>query len=352
MPADYREIFPAHTVDRPNNMGLVRYVLSFAVLYDHFRLLSGWDSAPSLGISSYHAVGAFFALSGFLVFKSFLNSRGTGDYLRRRARRILPPYLTVVVFMALFCSVVSSLPPAEYFMSPDFWKYLGANVTFMNFLHPTLPGVFTDCVRPAVNGSLWTIKEEWALYLSVPVTAWAIWRFRWRPLAVVMALYGVSIIYRVYFDWLYQSTGRGIYEILSRQFVGQLMYFYSGVAIYFVYDRFRQRRLTLFLLSVAAVVCGRFIPGYSYVVEPMAIASLTLLASLCVPCVDFLRDRYNLAYEIYLFHFPVIQLAAHWHLAGHIGHAGTLAAVIAVTVIGAASAYRAIGRRFMVRAGG
>ena len=352
MSSRYSEIFPAHTVDRSNNMGLVRYVLAFAVLYDHYRLLAGWEAAPSAGLSSYHAVGAFFALSGFLVFRSFLGSRDTGDYVRRRARRILPPYLTVVLFMALFCSLVSVLPPAEYFTSSGFWKYLGANLTFMNFLHPTLPGVFEDCVRPAVNGSLWTIKEEWALYLSVPAAAWCVWRFRWRPAAMALTLYGVSIVYRVYFDWLYADTGKEIYAIMSRQFVGQLMYFYSGVLIYLVYDRFRRHRRAVFLLAAGAVVCGGYIPGYSYVVEPMAIASLTLLASLCVRPVDPLRGHYNLAYEIYLFHFPLIQLAAHWRLPEYMGQAGAMAAVVAVTVLCSYAAYRAIGKRFLVRRSG
>ena len=352
MPLGYSEIFPAHTVDRPNNMGLVRYVLSLVVLYDHFRLLSGWESASSLGMSSYHAVGAFFALSGFLVFRSYLNSRSLGDYMERRARRILPPYFTVVLFMALFCCTVSTLTPGEYFTSSGFWKYLGANLTFLNFLHPTLPGVFEEAIRPAINGSLWTIKEEWALYISVPIVAWAVWKSRWRPVATAVVLYVLSIIYRIIFDRLYESTGKEIYEILSRQFVGQLMYFYSGVIIYFLYDRFRKYWIWIGAVAAVALLSGRFIAEYSYFIEPMAIASVTLLMSLCVPPVDFLRRHYNLSYEIYLFHFPIIQLACHWHLPERISHMGAMAATVIVTVLSSWICYRLIEKRFIVRSVG
>lgn len=346
MPLRYSEIFPAHTVDRPNNMGLVRYVLSLVVLYDHFRLLSGWESAPSLGMSSYHAVGAFFALSGFLVFRSYLNSKSLGDYMERRARRILPPYLTVVLFMALFCCTVSTLTPGEYFTSSGFWKYLGANLTFLNFLHPTLPGVFGDAIRPAVNGSLWTIKEEWALYLSVPIVAWIIWKTRCRPLVAIGIIYVLSIAYRYYFDWLYDQTGKEIYEILSRQFVGQLMYFYSGVAVYFVYDEFKKYKAYLAVAVPLVLISGHYIPAYSYVLEPVAITLMTLLTSLCVPSMDFLKRYYNISYEIYLFHFPIIQLIVHWRMSDVIGQGGSFVASILFTVLFSIASYRLIGHRF------
>lgn len=79
--------------------------------------------------------------------------------------------MLIVVACAAGLVFASDLTPAQYFTDSGLIKYLAANLSFLNFLHPTLPGVFQgqEFVNPAVNGSLWTMKIEWALYLSVPL---------------------------------------------------------------------------------------------------------------------------------------------------------------------------------------
>ncbi len=64
------------------------------------------------------------------------------EFFCKRARRILPLYYLAVIGFALACVFYSELPPARYFASADFWKYLFWNAIFLNFMHPMLPGVF------------------------------------------------------------------------------------------------------------------------------------------------------------------------------------------------------------------
>ena len=85
-----------------NNLDIVRYYLSFAVLFAHFAELTG--TTNYFPTSSYTAVGGFFMLSGFLVFYSHLRSKSLAQYFRRRAQRILPPYVAIVLLCAL-CGV-------------------------------------------------------------------------------------------------------------------------------------------------------------------------------------------------------------------------------------------------------
>ena len=74
-----------------NNLDIVRYYLSFAVLFAHFAELTG--TTNYFPTSSYTAVGGFFMLSGFLVFYSYLRNKTLKQYFLRRAQRILPPYV-------------------------------------------------------------------------------------------------------------------------------------------------------------------------------------------------------------------------------------------------------------------
>ena len=80
-----------HSVSHRNNMNVVRYYLSFCVLLAHFSSLTG-NYIPWLQRGTVD-VGCFFAISGFLMFLSFQKRPTLRGYLKRRARRILPPYV-------------------------------------------------------------------------------------------------------------------------------------------------------------------------------------------------------------------------------------------------------------------
>ncbi len=301
-------------LSRSNNMGAVRYYLALAVVVAHFSTVMGVDIPwPT---SSYNAVGGFFALSGFLVYGSYLRAGSLHAYVARRARRILPPYLFIVLLCAFLLAALSSLSPAEYFSSPQWWRYLLANLTFMNFLGPDLPGVFTDHVSTAVNGSLWTIKVEWMLYLSVPLVALLIRRLRRPALLTFAAIYIFSMLYRLGFLYLYETHGSEIWNILSRQVFGQLMYFYTGVAIYFRLAAFMRYRWQLLAAALLLTLLGDYIPCYDYTLGPIAVSILVLWFSLAGTGASRLSSFFqrfnidNISYDIYLVHLPVIQVVA------------------------------------------
>ncbi len=122
-----------------NNMDAIRYVLAFAVVVEHFNYLCGADIPFPIPAST--GVGGFFALSGFLIYRNFEKRPGLRHYIAARARRILPPYLFIVLLCAFLLAAVSSLPAARYFTDPQWWRYLVSNALFLNFLEPSLPGV-------------------------------------------------------------------------------------------------------------------------------------------------------------------------------------------------------------------
>lgn len=274
-------------------------------------------------------------------------------YVVSRARRILPAYFSVVIISALALSVLSSLEMREYFTDSGFWKYLVSNLCFMNFLEPSLPGVFQNFKVTAVNGSLWTMKVEWALYLSVPLVVWLIARLKCRPVKMFLTIYVVSVVWRIIFSNLYDSTGNEIYNILSRQFMGQLMFFYSGVIIYFYYDFFIRHALVIALSSIVILYMPQFfctdIPYSRFLLEPIAMSSLVLVVSMSGRWGGWESRFNNISYNIYLVHFPVIQSAVCLGFVQKMGVPGCFTVCLVAIVVVSWLINFCIERRFKVK---
>lgn len=292
-----------------NNLDIVRYYLSFAVLFAHFAELTG--TTNYFPTSSYTAVGGFFMLSGFLVFFSYLRSKSLKQYFLRRAQRILPPYVAIVLLCAVGGVLLTNVSVGEYFTSSQFWQYLGANLTFANFLQPSLPGVFEGQVYESVNGSLWTMKVEILLYISIPLAAWLMMRCS-RVWALVL-IYVLSYIYKVWMGHMYVESGEMIYRIMQRQVGGQLLFFYSGVAILMYFDYFQRHIRWLFPAALAVGIASKWVNWFD-AIEPLCIAIVIIGFAYNCRWFVWMRKYDNIAYDIYLFHYPVIQLVVYWGL--------------------------------------
>jgi peptidoglycan/LPS O-acetylase OafA/YrhL len=309
-----------------NNLDIVRYYLSFAVLFAHFAELTG--TVNYFPTSSYTAVGGFFMLSGFLVFFSYLRSKSLLQYFKRRAQRIMPPYVAIVLLCAVCGVLLTNMPASEYFTSPQFWQYLGANLTFANFLQPSLPGVFEGQVYESVNGSLWTMKVEILLYISIPLAAWLMMRCS-RVWALVL-IYVLSYIYKVWMGHMYIESGEIIYRIMQRQVGGQLLFFYSGVAILMYFDYFQRHIRWLFPLALAVGIASKWIDWFD-AIEPLCIAVVIIGFAYNCRWFVWMRKYDNIAYDIYLFHYPIIQLVVYWGLPERNIYLA-LAVVVAMTI--------------------
>ena len=161
-----------------NNFDLLRFLFAVTVFLVHSYVLSGANSLSILTklLSSELAVQCFFIVSGFLIFMSYEKTAHNGRFFVKRARRIYPAYFSVVLICALIGSVLTTYSFSEYWSFPTL-KYIVANLFFLNFLAPNLPGLFEGNTLQAVNGALWTLKIEVMFYLLVPLAVMAFRRF-------------------------------------------------------------------------------------------------------------------------------------------------------------------------------
>lgn len=332
-------------IDRRNNMGLVRYFLALAVVVHHFNAIFGTGYIWPL--SAYHAVGGFFALSGFLIYGSYMRSSSLKRYFEKRARKILPPYFFIVLACALLLYFTVDTCTGNDYFSWQWLKYVGANCVFLNFLCPTLPGVFADNAVPAVNASLWTMKIEWLLYASLPLAVWIVVKARWKMTWTAAVVILFSCCYRLWFRHLYEVTGNEVFLILSRQVFGQLSYFYCGILIYLNYERFIRYRWAVATVGVALIVGKDLIPFYAYFVEPLVLSVLVVWFSMVGKWGRWGGTDDNVSYEIYLFHWPVIQVLWQYREAIGLPDWGMLMLALTATAALACGCWFSFGKRIL-----
>jgi peptidoglycan/LPS O-acetylase OafA/YrhL len=290
---------------RHNNFDLLRFGFAFTVFLVHAHALTGQAELALLSqwLSSELAVQSFFVVSGFLIFKSFEDSSSTGSYFGKRLRRIYPAYCSVIVGSAVLGVVMSTLPWQAYF-GPGFLKYIAANLVFLNFLAPDLPGLFGQNTLTAVNGALWTLKIEVMFYLLVPVMVGAMRRYGY--LFVLALLYILSLAYFEITGLLaLRSSSAGMFLELQRQLPGQLTYFVAGALGYYYLAVFSRYGWQLAAMAALAFALRAWLPWVW--IGPLALASLVVGAACLLPCLGNFGKYGDFSYGIYILHFPLLQ---------------------------------------------
>ncbi len=289
---------------KKNNFDLLRLLFAATVCFVHADELSGYTEIGWISqvLSSEVAVKAFFVVSGFLIFMSYERSSSIPNYFIKRIRRIYPAYVTVVIAAAFLLVLVSRFDYREYF-SVDWFKYLAVNLVFLNFLQPTLPGVFEANYFTAVNGALWTLKIEVLFYLSVPVFGWLFKKISrtW----VLLGGYVLSIVYVLICNVLAVRTGNAMYAELGRQLPGQLSYFLGGAFLYYHLPFFEKYAAYFLGVGVLVLVVDAFQP--LILLEPFALAAVVIFFGLFFYVGEFSKNG-DFSYGVYILHFPILQI--------------------------------------------
>jgi peptidoglycan/LPS O-acetylase OafA/YrhL len=288
-----------------NNFDLLRFLFAFSVFLVHSYVLSGAESLSILSklLSSEIAVKCFFVVSGFLIFMSYENSSNTARFFLKRVRRIYPAYFSIVLICAVLGCAFSSYSWSEYWSLPVL-KYIVANLVFLNFLHPNLPGIFESNTLQAVNGALWTLKIEVMFYLFVPLAVMAFRKF--GRITVIITLYLASVLYSAIIMELVRRTGVDSYMELQRQLPGQLTFFLAGAICYYYFQYLAKYGFWLLVFALVAFILQVWLPWVA--IEPIALAIVVVYFACILPCIGNFGKYGDFSYGIYIVHFPILQL--------------------------------------------
>jgi peptidoglycan/LPS O-acetylase OafA/YrhL len=124
------------------------------------------------------AVAVFIVLSGYCLMLPAARAgghltRGVGDYLTRRARRILPPYYATVFVSLLLLKVVPELSVRSGTIWDESFPAFEAGpiATHLLLVHNLFPAWVYK-----INGPLWSVATEWQIYFFFPLLLLPLWR--------------------------------------------------------------------------------------------------------------------------------------------------------------------------------
>lgn len=269
---------------RDNNLNLIRVLAAAAVIVSHSYALVGLPE-PLAGTLGYTlgelAVKVFFAVSGYLIYKSW--SRSTFPrYLQARMMRLFPALLCVSLAMLLAIGPILTGAP-DYWSNPVTWQFLPRSLLLPSQT-PDLPGLFVGSPVPRTNGPLWTLHFEFAWYLIVAILG-AIGAYRFLP-AWVLLFAAVYVLAPNFYTWF------GLPFV-----VGMIMAHYDH----------RPRGLVAILL-IEIAFAGYYV-GFGVELSTIALSYLTLWAGLKVtPAIQQYNRLGDYSYGIYIYGWPVQQV--------------------------------------------
>lgn len=162
---------------RDNNFDVVRLAAASMVLVSHAFVVAG-AREPRVGHWPLGTLGVevFFAISGFLVARSWASQPHLRAFAVKRGLRIVPALAVTVVLTAFVLGpLVSTEGTGAYLGSAATVTYPIDNVAAVvsggsvHKISQTLPGVFASNPDTVVNRSLWTLPIEVQAYMAIAV---------------------------------------------------------------------------------------------------------------------------------------------------------------------------------------
>lgn len=140
------------------------------------------NEGAGLIIALFPGVPIFFAISGYLIAESYHRSERLQSFALKRFKRIFPPMWGALAITALSIAILHPIDLRTFLL------WLGAQATIGQNWHP-------DSLRSygvgVVNGPLWSVCVEIALYIAIPV--FAILRTKWLIAISVMSFAALYI---------------------------------------------------------------------------------------------------------------------------------------------------------------
>lgn len=287
----------------------MRITAAALVIISHSFPILGYPEEPVYAHTQYltlggFSVGVFFSISGYLLCKSWFNSSSITDYLKKRALRIFPALIVIVLLTAFILGpLISGSTAGEYFTHKDTWRYLG-NITLVVQAF-VLPGVFSENPIIAVNGSLWTLRYEFLCYLMLPIAIILAGKLNKAPVIAIIS--GATLFLAVDAAYFFDIRSTLILPDMKMHEAFRFIFFFFAGA-YLALNKSLVTRLGAVSAILIIIALAVNIKTLTYLVlTPLIPITVIWLGEKSTPLLRQAGKYGDFSYGLYLYGMPVQQ---------------------------------------------
>jgi peptidoglycan/LPS O-acetylase OafA/YrhL len=304
------------TKHHDNNFGVLRLLLAYAVIISHApQMIDGtFKREPLVALGANITLGTlavdgFFIISGYLIASSYLSSNSLSAFLKSRIARIYPGFIAASLICIFIVAPLSGAALAR--LSGHDWIVSLAKLLFL--VQPDVPGAFHGIPIPALNGSMWTIRNEFRCYLLVALLgASGLLRNRRAILGLTVLLFAAAIA--IFYlrpviapGW----THKFVFAVIGDPSVAFILsaVFMGGVCFRAFREQIKFNGVMAAMLAIVwliALLTSPLIEAITGVIGPYLILWLALAFKSTI--LQNINNRYDFSYGTYLYAWPIASL--------------------------------------------
>lgn len=305
-------------MNKNNNFDFLRFLFAIFVVISHCYQLSGgsetsqWIYQNTNGQIVLARIGldGFFVISGFFIFQSLQRSKSLLNYYKKRFLRLFPA-LFVVLLMTLLLAPFVYKGTVPIYENLEVYTYLPYNLSLYNF-QPVINGIFDTNPYHSINGSLWTIRYEFSLYIALSL----LYLFRNDKRIVKVLLVVCFVVFLILYNFYLGSfAGSKIFGMLGYEILDLGTFFICGsVLAVFGFGKIKSKWLLLIAILILAVsIYLNFYSVVKHIILPVIILCIGFMP---LPFFSNFGKIGDMSYGIYIYSFPVQQTLMYFFAFG------------------------------------
>lgn len=293
-----------------NNFDFLRFLFALLVVVSHAFPLSGsnesfqWIYKITNGQIVWAQIGlsGFFVISGYFIFQSLERSKHLLDYFKKRFLRLFPALFVVLLLTIVLAPFVykSEIP---FLKNSAVYTYLPNNLSLYNF-QSSIKGIFDTNAYHAINGSLWTIRYEFSLYVALSFLFF--FRTQQRIVCIIL-LIGFSVFILLYTFYLNRFGGSSLFGLQGIHLLNLGTFFIGGSLLASLQFEKIKYKVLILGLSVLILLLSLYFNFYDSVKHFIFLIVVLLIGFIPLPFIHTFGRFGDMSYGIYIYSFPIQQ---------------------------------------------